>query len=173
MTPVDPRPKNKERTNTMKTALIKTIISSLLFACGLVSLAAVAMSSGTARADGVLPSCGVHTLRGSYLFATHGWNIVGGVAVPKAIVEGIDFNGDGTLVVQFATVSVNGNIIHASGLPGSYAVEADCTGTATFPEGVSYDIFVKHNGKQLWMIETVGRGGVPVVFEGMATRVSR
>ncbi|HEY2976079.1 MAG TPA: hypothetical protein VGJ48_26430 [Pyrinomonadaceae bacterium] len=44
----------------------------------------------------------MHTLRGSYLFATHAWNIVGGVAQPKAIVEGIDFNGDGTLVSPFA-----------------------------------------------------------------------
>src|SRR6267142_667242 len=67
--------------------------------------------------------CGVHTLRGSYLFATHGWNIVGGVAVPKAIVEGIDFNGDGTLVSPFATVSINGTIIRSSGSVGSYTVE--------------------------------------------------
>jgi hypothetical protein len=157
----------------MKTKLIKTTMCSLLFASASLTLAAVALMSGTARADTSVPSCGVHTLRGSYLFATHGWNIVDGVAVPKAIVEGIDFNGDGTLVVPFATVSVNGVILRFIGLPGSYAVAPDCTGTATFPEGVSYDIFVDPSGKQLWMIETVGRGGVPVVFEGTATRVSR
>jgi hypothetical protein len=153
----------------MKTTLIKTIISSSLFACGLVSLAAVAMTSGTARADGILPSCGVQTLRGSYLFATHGWNIVGGVAQPKAIIEGIDFNGDGTLVSPFATVSNNGTILRFGASPGTYTVNPDCTGTLTFPT-FAFDIFVDPLGRQLWMIQT--GGPVPAVFEGIATRVS-
>ena len=143
---------------------------SLLFASALVTLAAVATMSPTARADGREPSCGVHTLRGSYLFATHGWNIVGGVAQPKAIVEGIDFNGDGTLVSPFATVSINGTILRFGETPGSYTVEADCTGTLTFP-AFTFDIFVDRKRKQLWMIQTGGQ--VPAVFEGTAIRVSR
>jgi len=91
-------------------------MASLLFGCALVSLvAAMALgTSGTARAALGPQPCGVYTLRGSYLFATHGWNIVSGVAVPKAIVEGINFNGDGTLVSPFATVNINGTIIRAS-----------------------------------------------------------
>ena len=144
--------------------------SCLLFGCALVSLVA-AMALGTpgiARADSRGGSCGVHTLRSSYLFATHGWNIVGGVAVPKAIVEGIDFNGDGTLVSPFATVSINGTIIHSSGSVGTYTVNTDCTGTLSFTGGASFDIFVEPNGKQLWMIQT---GPMPAVFEGVATRV--
>jgi hypothetical protein len=82
----------------MKTKLIKMITSCSLFACALVSLgAAMAQSmSGTALADSRALGCGEHTLRGSYVFTAHGWNIVGGVAQPKAIVEGINFNGDGT-----------------------------------------------------------------------------
>ena len=146
-------------------------MSSLLFACGLVSLvAAVAFgTSHSARANSAGDTCSMQTLHGSYLFATHGWNIVGGVAQPKAIVEGIDFNGDGTLVSPFATVSLNGTIIRSSGSPGTYTVAADCTGTLTFTGGASYDIFVDPNGKQLWMIQT---GGVlPAVFEGTATRL--
>ena len=154
----------------MKTKLIKTTMCSLLFASALVTLAAVAIMPGTARADGREQSCGAYTLHGSYLFATHGWNIVGGVAQPKAIVEGIDFNGDGTLVVPFATLSNNGTIIHSTG-SGMYTVNPDCTGTLTFSSGISYDIFVEVNGKQLWMIQT--GGAVPAVFEGTATRVSR
>jgi hypothetical protein len=154
----------------MKTKLVKSIMSSLLFACALVSLGA-AMAQGTsgfARADRVSDSCGAHTLRGSYLFATHGWNIVGGVAQPKAIVEGIDFNGDGTLVSPFATVSINGTILHSSGSLGTYTVNTDCTGTVSFTGGASFDIFVEQNGKQLWMIQT---GPGSPVFEGTATRV--
>jgi len=154
----------------MKTKLVKSITSSLLFACALVSLvAAMALgTSGTARAALGPQPCGLYTLRGSYLFATHGWNIVGGVAQPKAIVEGIDFNGDGTLVSPFATVSINGTIIHSSGSLGTYTVNTDCTGTLSFTGGASFDIFVEPNGKQLWMIQT---GPGSPVFEGAVTRV--
>lgn len=155
----------------MKTTSIRILLSSFLFACGLVSLAAVAMTSPAARADVREPSCGLYTLRGSYLFATHGWNIVGGIAQPKAVLEGIDFNGDGTLVSPFATVSNNGTIIHSTASPGVYTVNADCTGTVTFTPGPSFDIFVEPTGKQIWMIQTGGL--VPAVFEGTATRVSR
>ena len=154
----------------MKTKLVKSITSSLLFACALVSLvAAMALgTSGTARASLGPQPCGLYTLRGSYLFATHGWNIVGGVAQPKAIVEGIDFNGDGTLVSPFATVSINGTILHSSGSLGTYTVNTDCTGTLSFTGGPSFDIFVEQNGKQLWMIQT---GPGSPVFEGTVTRV--
>ena len=154
----------------MKTKLVKSITSCSLLACALVSLvAAMAVgTSDTARAALGPQPCGVHMLRGSYLFATHGWNIVGGVAQPKAIVEGIDFNGDGTLVSPFATVSINGTIIHSSGSLGSYMVNADCTGTLTFTGGASFDIFVQPSGQQLWMIQT---GPGSPVFEGTVTRV--
>lgn len=155
----------------MKTKLIKTIASGSLFACVVVSLvAAMALgTSNTARADSrMLATCGVYTLHGSYLFTAHGWNIVGGVAQPKAIVEGIDFNGDGTLVSPFATVSINGTILHSSGSLGTYTVNADCTGTLSFTSGPSFDIFVDAGGRQLWMIQT---GPGSPVFEGTVTRV--
>src|SRR5262245_35126662 len=125
-------------------------------------------TSGTARAFAPQP-CGVHALRGSYLFATHGWNIVSGVAQPKAIVEGIDFNGDGTLVSPFATVSINGTILHSGATTGTYTVGADCTGALTFSSGQTFDIFVEPGGKQLWMNQT---GPAPAVFEGTVTRLS-
>jgi hypothetical protein len=153
----------------MKTKLVKSMTSCLLFGCALVSLvAAMALGTSTTARAAADAHCGVHTLRGSYLFATHGWNIVGGVAVPKAIVEGIDFNGDGTLVSPFATVSINGTILHSSGSLGTYTVNTDCTGTLSFTGGASFDIFVEPNGKQLWMIQT---GPMPAVFEGVVTRV--
>jgi len=144
----------------MKTKLMKSIMGALFSACALVSLA-----------DSNGQSVNAQTLRGSYIFATHGWNIVAGVAVPKAIVEGIRFNGDGTLVSPFATVSVNGFIIHSSGSVGSYTVEASGKGTLTFTGGPSFDIFVEPSGLKLWMIQT-GPAAVPAVFEGTATKVS-
>jgi hypothetical protein len=154
----------------MKTKLVKSIASCSLLACAFVSLVAAMVlgTSHTARAALAPQACGVYTLRGSYLFATHGWNIVGGVAQPKAIVEGIDFNGDGTLVSPFATVSINGTILHSSGSLGTYTVNTDCTGTVSFTGGPRFHIFVEQNGKQLWMIQT---GPGSPVFEGTATRV--
>ena len=153
-----------------KTKLTKMTMSSLALGCASVCLvAAMAQgTSGTARAAIAPQACGVYTLHGSYLFATQGYNIVSGVAVPKAIVEGINFNGDGTLVSPFATVSINGTILHSSGSLGTYTVNADCTGTLSFTGGPSFDIFVSLNGQQLWMIQT---GPVPAVFEGIVTRV--
>jgi hypothetical protein len=153
----------------MRNTFLKTI-GGVALAGSLVAAAMTFGTSSTAQEDSSDHRCGVHTLRGSYLFATHGWNIVGGVAVPKAIVEGIDFNGDGTLVSPFATVSINGTIIRSSGSVGSYTVEPNCTGTLTFTPGPSFDIFVQPgNGKQVWMIQT---GPAPAVFEGTATKVS-
>ena len=178
MTPHDGKPRKAKtkkeirKKTIMKTKLVKSLMGTLLFACALVSLvAAMAQSmSGTARADSRVPmiTCGVYTLHGSYLFTAHGYNIVGGVAQPKAIVEGIDFNGDGTLVSPFATVSINGTILHSSGSPGTYTVNADCTGTLSFTAGASFDIFVDTGGKQLWMIQT---GPGSPVFEGAVTRL--
>jgi hypothetical protein len=155
----------------MKTKLIKRIVSCSFFACALLGVvAAVAQGvSGSARADSRgAASCGVYTLRGAYLFQAHGYNIVGGVAQPKAIIEGINFNGDGTLVSPFATVSMNGVIIHSSGGTGTYAVNADCTGTLSFTGGPSFDIFLDVSGRQLAMIQT--GPGLPV-FEGTVTRM--
>ena len=162
----------------MNTLLEKKIMGGLRFARCLVSPVAVAMAfgmSGIARAgtDEAVQSCSEHMLRGSYLLATHGFNIVGGVMVPKAIVERIDFNGNGTLSSPFATVSINGTIIRSSGSVGSYTIAADCTGTVTFSGGPSFDIFFEPTGggNHLWMIQT-GPAGAPAVFEGTATKVS-
>jgi hypothetical protein len=151
---------------------MKTVTSSLLFAGALITVVAMMFgTSGNAQAQTSPPTCGPQTLHGLYVFATHGWNIANGAAVPKAIVEGIEFNGDGTLTSPFATASINGAIIHSSAGAGTYTVNEDCTGTLTFTPGPAFDIFVdRRGGKQLWMIQTGGQ--VPAVFEGTAVRVS-
>jgi hypothetical protein len=135
--------------------------------------------SGVVRAQ-TTGTCSVQTLDGTYVFATHGWNIVNGAAAPKAIVEEITFNGDGTLTSPFATVSINGTILHFSGGAGTYTVNSNCTGTLTFSSGLSFDIAIdpppppSHQtfSKQLWMIQTHDPSGALPVFEGIATRVS-
>jgi hypothetical protein len=133
------------------------------------SLVAAAMAlgvSGVALADN---DCNLKTLRGSYVFAANGYNIVSGVAQPKTIVEVIEFNGDGTLSVPAATRSLNGVVARTPpGGTGSYTVDAGCKGTLAFGGGPSFDIFISPKGGILWMIQT----NSDTVFQGTATRIS-
>ena len=141
------------------------------------SAAAVIMlgMSGIARADS---DCTLKalTLRGPYVFAATGFNIVGGVAQPKAIVEVISFNGDGTLTVPGATRSLNGVIAQIPpGGTGTYTVanpvpnDPACVGSLTFTGGPSFDIFVTPKGEDVWMIQNNANN----VFQGTVTKVSR
>jgi hypothetical protein len=98
-------------------------------------------------------------------------NIVESVPQPKAIVEVIDFNGDGTLTTPAVSRSANGVIFpNTVGSNGEYTVNEDCTGTITFlPNGPHFDIFVTPNGKDINMIQTDAN----TVFAGVARKVSR
>jgi hypothetical protein len=130
--------------------------------------AAVLSVAAVAHADDHRDDCSARTLHGTYFFAARGFNIVAGAAQPKAIVEVIEFNGDGTLSVTAATRSVNG--VPARSLPsvGTYTVDEACTGTITF-DGPLFDIFVAPNGRELWLVQTNPNS----VFQGSAKRVGR
>lgn len=113
--------------------------------------------------------CSVNSVRGTYVFSASGFNIVAGAAKPKAIVEIVELNGDGTLSVPAATVSLNGVIIRSMPGVGTYTVTDDCRGTITFTGGPAFDIFVSPNAEIIWMIQTTPDS----VFQGTATRTSR
>jgi len=134
------------------------------------SLVLIAAVSGGAFAAEDGSQCSARTLRGRYVFSASGFTIdpASGVVRPKAIVEVIDFNGDGTLDVPAGTRSVNGVVFRL--VPGtySYTIAEDCAGTITF-DGPAFDIFVAPHGDQFWMIQTTPGN----VFEGSATRTSR
>jgi hypothetical protein len=125
-------------------------------------------ASGVSSAEAARRACTERTLRGSYVFSASGFNIVGGVQQPKAIVEVIVFNGDGTLDVPAATVSLNGVIIRSLHSVGTYTVEDNCSGTVTF-NGPTYDMFLSRDGDDISMIQT----NPNTVFQGLATRSSR
>jgi hypothetical protein len=118
-----------------------------------------------ARADEPDTGCTLRTLRGTYVFSATGFNIVAGVAQPKAIVEVIHFNGDGTLSVPAATVSVNGVIIRSQAGFGTYTIEDDCTGTIGL-NGPNFDVFISRDSDTLLMIQT----NPNTVFQGTAVR---
>jgi hypothetical protein len=116
------------------------------------------------------PRCLPDDLDGLYIFSATGYTIVSGVSQPKAIVEFIRFNGDGTLSVPGATRSVNGVIAQSPpGGTGTYAIGDNCMGAVTFNMGPTFDIFVSHDGTDLWMIQTNANN----VLQGNVTRLSR
>ena len=141
----------------MKTKLTKMIMSSLAFACALVCFAAT-MAPGTpatARAEADR-HCSVGMLRGLYLWTFDGYANLGGNLVPKAVMQGLQFNGDGTTFNPFGTVNIGGTIIFdAGGFSGTYTVAADCTGTLSPAPGIAptFNIYVGPGAQQVWTLE--------------------
>ena len=157
----------------MKTKLVKSITSYLLFACALASLVA-AMTLGTsapaqAAADGQV--CSVGMLKGLYLSSWDGYANFGGNLVPKAVMEGKRFNGDGTTFNEFGTVNIGGTtIIDTTGAGATYTVAADCTGTMSVPNGPSFNMYVGPGAQKLWFTQIVGAGATGLGV-GTATRL--
>jgi hypothetical protein len=159
----------------MKTKSTKTIMSSLAVACALVCLAA-ALTLGTsspalAATDG--QACSVNMLNGLYIWTFDGYTRLGGNLLPKAVMQGLQFNGDGTTFNPFGTVNIGGTtIIDATGGVGMYTVNPDCTGTLSIINGPSFNIYVGPGAKQVWTTQTnVGPGNGTGLGVGTATRV--
>jgi hypothetical protein len=142
---------------------------AMVFAAMASAVSGVALANDN---DDDRKGCSDSTLRGLYVFNASGFNIVEGVAQPKAIVELIRFNGDRSLTVPAATVSIFGVITRSlPNGPGTYKVSEDCTGSLAFgPPGPTFDLFVVFRGSQIYMIQTAP--GLPVM-QGTAERVSR
>lgn len=143
------------------------VLAAVAAAAGATGIGAAA--TGAAETQGralAQRPCSLHTLRGSYVFTATGYTIVAGVAQPKAIIEAIDFHGDGTLLVPAATVSINGVVARSAGV-GLYTLDDACRGTVTFTPGPSFDIFADPTGQQAWMIQTNPNN----VFQGTVTRI--
>ena len=158
----------------MRMKLVKSTIASLIFACALVSLVA-AMAPGTsttARAADDARGCSVGMLRGLYLSSWDGHANVGGNLVPKAVMQGTRFNGDGTLSNAFGTVNIGGFIIiDATGGVGTYTVAPDCTGTISITDGPSFNTYVGPGGQKLWTTQIGGGSGAGTgLGVGTATR---
>lgn len=136
--------------------------------------AAIALATGLAAPtaavanDDDVVSCSTRTLRGVYQFRASGFNIVNGAAVPKAIIETLVFDGRGNVLTPEISLSANGNIIQPpQGAPGVYTVDADCTGTLTFGDGIMFDLQVSPYGKTVNMLQT----NPGTVMQGAAQKV--
>jgi len=125
--------------------------------------------------------CKTEYLRGQYVFTATGFTRAPGSApgtpwVPKAILEVLEFNGDGTLTTPGLTVANPfgdlGNVLAppAGGAAGTYSVNDDCSGTVQFLDAgsVAFKIQVDLLGGTIWMIQTNPANNV---FQGSAKRV--
>jgi hypothetical protein len=112
-------------------------------------------------------------LRGLYLWTFDGYANFGANLVPKAVMQGLQFNGDGTTYNPFGTVNIGGTtIIDATGGVGTYTVAADCTGTISITNGPSFNMYVGPGAQQIWTTQVAGGAGTGAgLGVGTATRV--
>jgi hypothetical protein len=159
--------------NSYEMKLVKSTIASLVFACALITLV-TAMAQGTSatvRAEVDARGCSVGMLRGLYLSSWDGYQNFDGNLVPKAIMEGKRFNGDGTTFNEFGTVNIGSTtIIDTTGAGATYTVAADCTGTMSVPNGPSFNMYVGPGAQKLWFTQIVGAGATGLGV-GTATRL--
>jgi hypothetical protein len=139
------------------------IMGSLSFDCALVCLLA-AMTLSTHSTAQAAPDgrCHAGQLRGLYIWTFDGYQNFSGNPVPKALLQGIQFNGNGTFAIPFGTVNIGGTIvIDTGGAVGTYTVAADCTGTLLFGGlgGPSFNMYIGPGAQQLWITQTGGGPG--------------
>jgi len=145
-----------------------------------VAIAAALCLPGLAAADPA-KRCKDEVLKGQYVFTATGFTRPaasgpGTPWVPKAILEVLHFNGDGTLATPAVTVANpfgdTGSILQPpAGAPGLYSVNDDCSGTVHFLDAnnATFTIYVDPpRGDTIWMIQT---NPVNNVFQGRAQRV--
>jgi len=142
-------------------------------------LALSCLGTGFAAAQSAAP-CGPEMLKGRYVFTATGFtrpptSTPGTAWTPKAILETLVFNGDGSLTTP-GLVAANpfgdlGNILQPpAGAPGAYIVNEDCSGRIHFFDatGVMFAIYVEPRGDAILMIQTSPSNNV---FQGSAKRV--
>ena len=112
--------------------------------------------------------CSVATLKGTYLFAQNGVEIKGDEQRPVAIAGYEVFDGNGK-VKGVDSSNFNGEITRNERFSGTYTVNADCTGTATYSDGTRYDQFIAPDGSILTFVLTKPSEGVTSAFELQVT----
>lgn len=121
------------------------------------ALLAAACLSGPVSASPTT-RCNVDILKGQYVFTASGFTRPptsgpGTPWVPKAILEVLHFNGDGTLTTPLLTIANPfgdlGNVLQPpTGAPGVYSINDDCSGSVQFLDAgnVAFRIYVDPPG---------------------------
>jgi hypothetical protein len=133
--------------NSLRRKVMNSNRNSRLVKFAVLALLIGAFAPQALRAD---EECSNRTLKGTYR-AMGGGTIVG--VGPIAVVNGVVLDGSGNGQTFGVTQSVNGNIVTPPPGPVTYTVNADCTGTATFPAG-DFNIVVDKKGAGWFYIST-------------------
>jgi hypothetical protein len=143
----------------------------LLLVVGVVGV--LTIGTGFAKDETEAAKCSEATLNGTYLFAADGVAIKGNEQLPFSYAGYEVFDGNGK-VNQVITLNFNGKkVIRKETISGTYSVEADCTGTATYSDGTREDHFIAPDGSEFTFVQTHPKGIVTASFEprGSAKRV--
>lgn len=140
----------------------------LLLSAVMAVASGLAIAAPASASEEDVVTCSLRSLRGVYEFSASGFNIVNGIAAPKAIIERLVFDGRGNVLTPAVSLSINGNIVQPpQGNPGTYTVDANCTGTLTFADGPMFDLHIAPYGKSVRMLQT----NPNTVMQGTATKV--
>jgi hypothetical protein len=125
--------------------------------------------------------CKDDSLKGQYVLSASGFTRPPGSLpntpwVPKAIIEVLHFNGDGTLTTPGVAIAnpfgdLGNVVLPPAGAPGTYSINDDCSGSVEFLDAnhVMWKMFVDSpEGHTVWMIQTNPGNNV---IQGMAKRV--
>ena len=160
--------------NIMKTKLVKSITSYLLFACALVSLVA-AMALGTSATAGAAAGgqvCSVHMLRGLYLATFDGYKNFGGNFAPNSHSARPPVQRrwhDAQYIRHGEHRGHDYYRRHRSGR--NLYCDPDCTGTLSITSGPNFNIYVGPGAQKVWTIETSPSPASIGVSVGTATRL--
>jgi hypothetical protein len=106
-------------------------------------------------------ACSNKTLKGEYLYYSTGIDNTGS-SFAKA---GADiYDGKGT-VVGLTTINGSSDYLPSK---GTYHIKPNCTGTATYGEGLNFNIFVARNGNSFTFVQT----DTGFISSGQVSRVS-
>lgn len=154
-------------------------MKSLLTLCAAVAPLFLSLP-GPASADDA-SVCRDGILKGRYVFTATGFtrppaSTPGTPWVPKAILEVIHFNGDGTLTTPMVVVANPfgdfGAVLQPPmGSNGLYSIDASCSGTVEFLSAANIKFRIQvgsPNGDTIWMIQTNPANNV---FEGSGRRL--
>lgn len=125
-------------------------------------------------------SCTNAMLHGKYVFTATGFTRAPGSPpgtpwVPKAIIEVLQFNGNGTLSTPVVAVAnpfgdTGAILLPPAGAAGEYQLDSDCRGTVHFFDAsdLTFAIYVERWSRKIHMIQTNPANNV---FQGTANRV--
>ena len=119
---------------------------------------AMAIAGAASAAEEAAATCSAATLHGTYLYSYTGTTVSGKGSGPFAYAGNDVYDGRGH-VSGLSTSSTNGKIVRRARSTATYKLFADCSGTLTYADGSTYDLFAAPDGSMNVFVQT-NPGGV-------------